>query len=309
MSQLCANSRAAGARGRRRDGVGNEMLNSSAFGSPPPVDALDRGARASAARRRRAVAARSRSASIATRWPTGSASGGCIACTWASSRSPTRAHAPGTRHGRGAGLRATARCSATAGPRATGGCSTARRARPEVTCPRRRRRPGITAHRADAARRRRRRSMTASRSRAWRAPCSTSPTSRRRRLVERALHQAEVLRLFDLRALEDVLARANGRRGAAVLRAALAAEPRVHAQRARGAVPRAGPGRRPPAPADEHVRRGLRGRRLLARSTSSPSSSTAAATTTRRATSSPTASATSPSSKPVFAPSASPTSA
>jgi very-short-patch-repair endonuclease len=40
--------------------------------------------------------------------------------------------------------------------------------------------------------------------------------------LERAIEQAEVLRLFDLRAVEDVLERANGRRGAAVLRAVLA---------------------------------------------------------------------------------------
>jgi very-short-patch-repair endonuclease len=48
-----------------------------------------------------------------------------------------------------------------------------------------------------------------------------------RRGLERAIEQAEVLRLFDLRAVEDLLARANGRRGAAVLRAVLAdlAEP------------------------------------------------------------------------------------
>jgi very-short-patch-repair endonuclease len=43
-----------------------------------------------------------------------------------------------------------------------------------------------------------------------------------RRILERALAQAEVLRLFDLRAVEDVLARADGRRGASVLRALLA---------------------------------------------------------------------------------------
>jgi very-short-patch-repair endonuclease len=40
--------------------------------------------------------------------------------------------------------------------------------------------------------------------------------------VERAIEQAEVLRLFDLRAVEEVIARANGRRGAAVLTAVLA---------------------------------------------------------------------------------------
>jgi very-short-patch-repair endonuclease len=41
------------------------------------------------------------------------------------------------------------------------------------------------------------------------------------RHVERALDQAEVLRRFDLRAVDEVLARAHGRRGAPVLRAAL----------------------------------------------------------------------------------------
>jgi hypothetical protein len=41
--------------------------------------------------------------------------------------------------------------------------------------------------------------------------------------VERAIEQAEILRLFDMRAIDDdVLARADGRRGAAVLRAVLA---------------------------------------------------------------------------------------
>jgi very-short-patch-repair endonuclease/predicted transcriptional regulator of viral defense system len=40
--------------------------------------------------------------------------------------------------------------------------------------------------------------------------------------LERAIEQAEVLRLFDLRAVEDVLERANGRHGAAALRAVLA---------------------------------------------------------------------------------------
>ena len=42
-----------------------------------------------------------------------------------------------------------------------------------------------------------------------------------RRGLERAIEQAEVLRLFDLRAVDEVLARANGRRGAAVLRTVL----------------------------------------------------------------------------------------
>jgi very-short-patch-repair endonuclease len=39
--------------------------------------------------------------------------------------------------------------------------------------------------------------------------------------IERAIEQAEVLRVFDLRAVENVLDRSNGRRGAAVLRAVL----------------------------------------------------------------------------------------
>jgi hypothetical protein len=43
-----------------------------------------------------------------------------------------------------------------------------------------------------------------------------------RQQVERACEQAEVLRVFDLRAVEDVLDRANGRRGAPVLEAILA---------------------------------------------------------------------------------------
>lgn len=42
-----------------------------------------------------------------------------------------------------------------------------------------------------------------------------------RRGVERAIEQAEVLRLFDLRSVEDVLRRARGHRGAGVLRAVL----------------------------------------------------------------------------------------
>jgi len=42
-----------------------------------------------------------------------------------------------------------------------------------------------------------------------------------RRGVERAVDQAEVLRVFDLRAVHEVLERGNGRRGAGVLRAVL----------------------------------------------------------------------------------------
>ena len=43
-----------------------------------------------------------------------------------------------------------------------------------------------------------------------------------RRQLERAVEQAELLRRFDLRAIEEVLAHANGRRGAGVLRGVLA---------------------------------------------------------------------------------------
>jgi predicted transcriptional regulator of viral defense system len=42
------------------------------------------------------------------------------------------------------------------------------------------------------------------------------------RAVEKAVNQAEVLRIFDLRAVDEVLSRAAGRRGAAVLRRVLA---------------------------------------------------------------------------------------
>jgi predicted transcriptional regulator of viral defense system len=41
------------------------------------------------------------------------------------------------------------------------------------------------------------------------------------RAVERAINEAEVLRIFDLRAVEEVLTRARGRRGASVLRRVL----------------------------------------------------------------------------------------
>jgi predicted transcriptional regulator of viral defense system len=44
-----------------------------------------------------------------------------------------------------------------------------------------------------------------------------------RRGVERAVNQAEVLQIFDLRAVHEALARAVGRRGAGVLRAVIAA--------------------------------------------------------------------------------------
>jgi predicted transcriptional regulator of viral defense system len=42
------------------------------------------------------------------------------------------------------------------------------------------------------------------------------------RAIEKAIDHAEVLRIFDLRAVEEALSRANGRRGAAVLRQVLA---------------------------------------------------------------------------------------
>lgn len=42
-----------------------------------------------------------------------------------------------------------------------------------------------------------------------------------RRALERAIDRAEVLRLFDMRAVDDVLARADGRRGAPLLRSVL----------------------------------------------------------------------------------------
>ena len=41
------------------------------------------------------------------------------------------------------------------------------------------------------------------------------------RAIEKAIDQAEILRIFDLRAVEKALSRANGRRGAAVLRQVL----------------------------------------------------------------------------------------
>ena len=62
-----------------------------------------------------------------------------------------------------------------------------------------------------------------------------------RRLVERAIHQAEILRVFDLRAVDDVLARANGRRGGRRAARRARAGAGVHAQRARGGAARAGP--------------------------------------------------------------------
>jgi very-short-patch-repair endonuclease len=48
-----------------------------------------------------------------------------------------------------------------------------------------------------------------------------APIARPRELIK-ALEQAQRLRLFDLRAIQEVLARSNGRKGAKALRAALA---------------------------------------------------------------------------------------
>ena len=98
------------------------------------------------------------------------------------------------------------------------------RSRIDVTTPRRtgRTRPGIHAHSAcdfegsDVT------TVSA-------IPCTTVARTLldlgavvERRILERAIDRAEVLRIFDGRALEEVLARADGRRGAAVLRSILA---------------------------------------------------------------------------------------
>jgi predicted transcriptional regulator of viral defense system len=59
-------------------------------------------------------------------------------------------------------------------------------------------------------------------------PCTTVPRTLldiaevvNRRILERAINRAEILRVFDLGALEEVLSRADGRRGVAALRAVL----------------------------------------------------------------------------------------
>ena len=60
-------------------------------------------------------------------------------------------------------------------------------------------------------------------------PCTTLPRTLLdlaevvdERAIEKAIDQAEILRIFDLRAVEEALSRASGRRGAAVLRQVLA---------------------------------------------------------------------------------------
>jgi very-short-patch-repair endonuclease len=98
------------------------------------------------------------------------------------------------------------------------------RSRIDVTTPRRtgRTRPGIHAHSAcqlDSS------DVTTVSA----IPCTTVPRTLLdlaevvdHRTVERAIDRAEVLGVFDGRALEDVLSRADGRRGAPVLRSILA---------------------------------------------------------------------------------------
>jgi very-short-patch-repair endonuclease len=99
------------------------------------------------------------------------------------------------------------------------------RAKIDVSVPSRsvRSRPGIDVHRSLTL-------VPADRTRVDGMPCTTLARTLldlaevvNGRGLERAIEQAEVLRLFDLRAVEDVLARANGRRGAGVLRSVLAA--------------------------------------------------------------------------------------
>ena len=89
-----------------------------------------------------------------------------------------------------------------------------------------------------------------------------------RREIERALDVAEQRQLLDVRAIDDVLARANGRRGARLLRAVLAgARRRQHAdaQRSRGGVPRDRPRRRAAAGRGQRVDRLSRRRRRRSR--------------------------------------------
>jgi very-short-patch-repair endonuclease len=98
------------------------------------------------------------------------------------------------------------------------------RAKTDISLPSRsgRSRPGITVHRSVAL-------TPEDCTREDGIPCTTIARTLvdlaevlDHRDLERAIEQAEVLRLFDLRAVDEVLARANGRRGAGVLRAVLA---------------------------------------------------------------------------------------
>ena len=98
------------------------------------------------------------------------------------------------------------------------------RARIDVTVPARsaRDRPGIDLHRSTTLR-------PADVTRAQNIPCTTVARTQldiaeviHRRGVERAFDQAEILEVFDLRALEEQLERSPHRRGAPVVRAVLA---------------------------------------------------------------------------------------
>jgi very-short-patch-repair endonuclease len=93
----------------------------------------------------------------------------------------------------------------------------------DVTTPRRtgRSREGIEAHGARDLARSELTTISA-------IPCTTVPRTLldisevvNRRTLERAFDRAEILRVFDLRALEDVLSRADGRRGVAAIRSLL----------------------------------------------------------------------------------------
>jgi predicted transcriptional regulator of viral defense system len=119
------------------------------------------------------------------------------------------------------------------GPRATASHRTAagleglrpdNRAATEISLPLQsaRSRPGITAHASPTLR-------ACDVTKRHGIPCTTVARTLLdladvvpRRQLERAVQQAEVLRVFDLAELEDVLLHANGRRGAAVLRGLLA---------------------------------------------------------------------------------------
>jgi very-short-patch-repair endonuclease/predicted transcriptional regulator of viral defense system len=99
------------------------------------------------------------------------------------------------------------------------------RAETDVTVPSRsaRSRPGIDVHRSLSL-------APADRTVKDGIPCTTLARTLldlaevvNRRGLERAIEQAELLRLFDLRAVDEVLARADGRRGASVLRSVLGA--------------------------------------------------------------------------------------
>ena len=136
-------------------------------------------------------------------------------------------------------------------------------AKPDVSLPHQwvRSRPGINAHAAATLR-------TEDVTTRHGIPCTTVARTLLdladvvpRRQVERALEQAEVLRVFDLAAIEDVLGHANGRRGAGVLRELLTDlrdEPGLTANDLEDrylAVPRGRPARAGRQPMDNDRRR------------------------------------------------------